>query len=259
MNDLRNDPTNYAPQKIKDMPSAKELWDQAREQLGYTRENGYENSLLRNPQPYADRELEGDGPYTMEFQHELRCDALTDTLHEMVEQLADMTLIPRKPEIIEFPEQRREEQWEEMTLVSSNSKVVVRWQGDAREAGDIAQDALEAAQRDKEIERQEFGPTGPLLNPNTQGDQMDDASLKAGYYALAERIEKLESFIQELITKPSMSREMRTQGLELVEQGYRLQNPTANVLNPCPNVREAVERICPPRSQELGLELSIER
>ncbi len=79
-----------------------------------------------------------------------------------------------------------------------------------------------------------------------ENTQMNDAFLKAGYDAQQLRIEQLEAWIEQSITRPSMSRELRLEGLELVEARS-------------PDIRLAVERICPSRSQGQSLEQSIER
>jgi len=76
--------------------------------------------------------------------------------------------------------------------------------------------------------------------------QMNNELLRAGYDAQQLRIEQLESWIEQSITRPSMSRELRLQGLELIEARS-------------PEVRLAVERICPQRTQWLGQTLEIER
>jgi hypothetical protein len=60
------------------------------------------------------------------------------------------------------------------------------------------------------------------------------------------RIQQLESWIELAISRPAMPRELRMEGLELVQD----QSPMA---------RQAVERICPSISREHGRELSIER
>jgi erythromycin esterase-like protein len=65
---------------------------------------------------------------------------------------------------------------------------------------------------------------------------------------LAARIEQLESWVAEAITRPSMSRERRLQGLDILE---------AQSLNP--SVRQAVERICPRQAQSMERSLEIER
>jgi hypothetical protein len=75
---------------------------------------------------------------------------------------------------------------------------------------------------------------------------MNEALLVSRYYSQQERIEQLESWIQEAITRPSMSRELRLEGLELVEARSQ-------------DIRLAVERICPTRSQGQSLEQTIER
>jgi hypothetical protein len=74
----------------------------------------------------------------------------------------------------------------------------------------------------------------------------DNAMLRAGYDAQALRIEQLESWVSEAISKPAMPRELRLEGLELVQD----RSPTA---------RQAVERICPSMSRSQGRELEISR
>jgi hypothetical protein len=75
---------------------------------------------------------------------------------------------------------------------------------------------------------------------------MDNAFLQQGYAAQQQQIERLESWVMEAISRPSMPRELRLEGLGLVED----RSPTA---------RQAVERICPRMGLEQGLELAIER
>jgi hypothetical protein len=75
---------------------------------------------------------------------------------------------------------------------------------------------------------------------------MNDNLLKASYDEQKLRIQQLESWVSEVISRPSMSRELRMEGLELVE----VQRP---------DVRQSVERICPSRGREMGRELEIER
>jgi hypothetical protein len=69
--------------------------------------------------------------------------------------------------------------------------------------------------------------------------EMNDTQVRSQNVLQQDRIEQLESWIQEVISKPSMSREMRLQGLELVQERSSA-------------IRLAVERICP--SQSHGLE-----
>jgi len=76
--------------------------------------------------------------------------------------------------------------------------------------------------------------------------QMNNELLRAGYDAQQLRIEQLEAWIEQVVARPSMSRELRLQGLELVEARS-------------PEIRLAVERICPSRSQGLEQTLEIER
>jgi hypothetical protein len=74
----------------------------------------------------------------------------------------------------------------------------------------------------------------------------DNAMLRAGYDAQSLRLQQLESWVIEAISKPAMPRELRMEGLELVQDI----SPTA---------RQAVERICPSMSRAQGRELLIER
>jgi hypothetical protein len=116
--------------------------------------------------------------------------------------------------------------------------------------------AIVASQLDRELLQE--GSSEPRLKPRgfigkdilatteNENTQMNDALLVSRYYSQQERIEQLESWIQEAITRPSMSRELRLEGLELVEARS-------------PDIRLAVERICPSRSQGLGQTLEIER
>jgi len=98
----------------------------------------------------------------------------------------------------------------------------------------------------------------PMCNPcfdqyfpdenNDRNTDMNDAALLRSYYSQQDRIQQLESWIAEVISKPALSRELRLQGLELVE-GLSA------------DIRPAVERICPPRVQGHShtLEQSLER
>jgi hypothetical protein len=81
------------------------------------------------------------------------------------------------------------------------------------------------------------------------GDNMqtlDNTVQGAALSAKDLRIQQMESWIIEAISKPSMPRELRMEGLEMVQDI----SPTA---------RQAVERICPSLSRSQGRELSIER
>ena len=73
-----------------------------------------------------------------------------------------------------------------------------------------------------------------------------DTALQAGYDAKQQRIDQLEAWVAEAISRPSMPRELRLQGLDLVEARQ-------------PGVRQFVERICPSQSRDMGRELEIER
>lgn len=68
---------------------------------------------------------------------------------------------------------------------------------------------------------------------------------------LQARIEQLEAWVSEVIARPSMSRDARWKGLDLLEESRAIN----------PKVRKSVERICPRRFIEHGLELeqTIER
>jgi hypothetical protein len=76
--------------------------------------------------------------------------------------------------------------------------------------------------------------------------EMNDTQLRSQNLAQRDRIEALENWIEAVISKPSMSREMRMEGLGLVE-------------GRSPNTRLAVERICPSQSRGLEQSLEIER
>ena len=76
-------------------------------------------------------------------------------------------------------------------------------------------------------------------------NQMND-DLKAQVSAQETRIERLEAWILEVITKPYMPRELRMEGLELMSPASQ-------------EVHQAVERVCPTQSREMGMEQSIER
>jgi hypothetical protein len=93
--------------------------------------------------------------------------------------------------------------------------------------------------------------TAKAENTNTENggeNTMDDALLKAGYAAQQKRIEQLESWVIEAIGRPSMPRDLRLQGLEIIEER-----------GVSPEVSQAVERICPTRTQGLERSLEIER
>ena len=79
-----------------------------------------------------------------------------------------------------------------------------------------------------------------------------DAKDKAA--ALEQRIEQLESWIEQVITRPAMPRELRLQGLQLVESKWM-----EEVQDKSADIRKAVERICPEQGRELGHTLEIER
>jgi hypothetical protein len=86
----------------------------------------------------------------------------------------------------------------------------------------------------------------PGFERNIIYNPMKDETLEAAYDAQTRRIERLEAWVSEAISKPSMPRELRLEGLELVGAER-------------PDVRQSVERICPSQGRDLGRELSIER
>jgi hypothetical protein len=86
----------------------------------------------------------------------------------------------------------------------------------------------------------------PGFERNIIYNPMNDETLEAAYDAQKLRIDRLEAWVAEAISKPSMPRSLRMEGLELVGAER-------------PDVRAAVERICPSRSQGLERQLEIER
>jgi hypothetical protein len=68
-----------------EFPTGKEFFESARKELGYTKENGYEGLLL-DPEPFMGREA--DGEYTIEVQHDCRCDDLARSLREEIKGLS---------------------------------------------------------------------------------------------------------------------------------------------------------------------------
>jgi hypothetical protein len=76
-------------------------------------------------------------------------------------------------------------------------------------------------------------------------NSMADAVLRSGYDEQKLRIAQLESWVAEVISRPWMPTELRMEGLELVGAER-------------PDLRQAVERICPRRTVEHGLEQSLE-
>lgn len=77
-----------------------------------------------------------------------------------------------------------------------------------------------------------------------ESHQMND-DLKAQVSAQENRIERLEAWILEVISKPYMPRELRLEGMEIM-------NPVSA------EVKKSVERICPTQSLEMGREQSID-
>jgi hypothetical protein len=89
----------------------------------------------------------------------------------------------------------------------------------------------------QEKTQQAKGETMQTLDNTVQGAALSAKDL---------RIQQMESWIVEAISRPAMPRELRMEGLEMVQDI----SPTA---------RQAVERICPSLSRSQGRELSIER
>jgi hypothetical protein len=75
---------------------------------------------------------------------------------------------------------------------------------------------------------------------------MDNELLRAGNSAKDLRMQQMESWIIEAISKPAMPRELRMEGLEMVQ-------------DISPMKLKAVEKICPSLSRSHGRELEIER
>lgn len=95
--------------------------------------------------------------------------------------------------------------------------------------------AAESANRDKRV-----------FSVIKESHQMND-ELQAQVSAQENRIERLEAWILEVITKPYMPRELRLEGLELMAPASL-------------EVHQAVERVCPrSQTQGISLEQSIER
>jgi hypothetical protein len=107
-----------------------------------------------------------------------------------------------------------------------------------------AHEDRQIAQLEQKQQRQEQKSENTTTQDNMQS--MDNAFLRAGYDAQSLRVQQLESWIIEAISKPAMPRELRMEGLEMVQDI----SPTA---------RLAVERICPSMSRSQGRELEISR
>jgi hypothetical protein len=96
------------------------------------------------------------------------------------------------------------------------------------------------------VDRVQICEGQPGFERNSIYNPRNDETLEAAYDAQKLRIERLESWVAEAISKPSMPRELRLEGLELVGAER-------------PDVRQSVERICPSKSQGLERSLEIER
>jgi hypothetical protein len=96
------------------------------------------------------------------------------------------------------------------------------------------------------VDRVQICEGQPGFERNIIYNPMNDETLEAAYDAQKLRIERLESWVSEAISRPSMPRELRMEGLELVGAER-------------PDVRQSVERICPSLGHEMGRQLEIER
>jgi hypothetical protein len=83
---------------------------------------------------------------------------------------------------------------------------------------------------------------------HAMNEHAENGLLAAQVSAQETRIERLEAWILEVITKPSMPRELRLEGLDLMAPASR-------------EVHQAVERVCPTQnqSQQMEREQSIQR
>jgi hypothetical protein len=277
---------------MNDMRSGKEFWNEAARQV--MRDDPSFCDFRETP--YMGRE--SDGSYTMEVQHEARCDELSRQIAietGQAKEIAPGVIRYAIPDGFQSPFGKSEvlgkDLWKEGHFTLSPNSDTPVWHSSA--AFDGLQEAIGIDKRDKaimrqamsdtpfidsgsaihlylnrggsdkglpemekmytealegEVERQEFGPNGYRAEntTNEKEKQMDNSFLRAGYEAQQLRIDQLEAYVAEVISKPSMSREMRMEGLSMVEDRS-------------PMARQAVERICPPRGLEQGLELAIER
>jgi hypothetical protein len=92
------------------------------------------------------------------------------------------------------------------------------------------------------VNREQKSETRKVDNMQTLDNSVQGTALSAKDL----RIQQMESWIVEAISRPAMPRELRMEGLEMVQDI----SPTA---------RQAVERICPSMSRSQGRELEIER
>lgn len=81
---------------------------------------------------------------------------------------------------------------------------------------------------------------------NIMSDDIHFSEFNSVVDAKQQRIDRLEAWVAEAISKPSMPRELLLQGMDLIEAQR-------------PDVRQSVERICPSRAQRLERSLEIER
>lgn len=79
---------------------------------------------------------------------------------------------------------------------------------------------------------------------------MSEAFYRAGYYAKQRDVETLRAWIDEAISNPSMSPELRLRGAEVSVASRRAEGGYyATLEDPLPKqVREAVDRICASRT-----------
>jgi hypothetical protein len=79
---------------------------------------------------------------------------------------------------------------------------------------------------------------------------VSEAFYRAGYYAKQRDIETLRGWIDEVISNPSMSRELRLRGAEVSVASRKAEGGYYSTLeDPLPKeVREAVDRICASRT-----------
>jgi hypothetical protein len=96
------------------------------------------------------------------------------------------------------------------------------------------------------VDRVQIVAGQPGFERNIIYNPMKDETLEAAYDAKQQRIERLEAWVAEAISKPSMPRELRMEGLDLVGAER-------------PDIRQSVERICPSRDMSQGMSLELER
>jgi hypothetical protein len=214
------------------MRTAKEFWNEAKEELGFAPNRGYdETTLTRHPLAHlgeyklsgskslAEAEFdlwqEGYGDAPMEVRFDVGLGDLSHQIRLETGQAKEMSRV----EIEKLdPEQARYER-------AVNGGLSNR---EGAELYDFEQE----------------------YDTNTrEGDSMQTLDNTVQRAALSEkdlRLQQMESWIIEAISKPAMPRELRLEGLEMVQDI----SPTA---------RQAVERICPSMSRSQGRELQIER